>query len=56
MELEFSNDIDQKMLFFLFREYFKNSYYHRVPYLWKHGSEGIKELIFYKREIKYIEN
>lgn len=45
----------KKCFFFLFREYFKNSFINRFPYIWKSGSEGIKELILYKRDVfEYI--
>lgn len=55
MELKFSKDVDQGMLFFLFREYFKNFSINRFPYIWRSGSEGIKELILYKRDVfEYI--
>ena len=55
MELEFIEDDDQKIFFFFLREYLKNSSSNRFPYLWKSGSEGIKELILYKKDVfEYI--
>lgn len=55
MELEFIDGNDQKMFFFFLRQYFKSFYSNKLPYVWKNGCEGLKELILYKRDVfEYI--
>lgn len=56
MDLEFIEEGDDRKTFLFFlREYLKNSSNNKFSYIWKSGSEGIKELILYKRDVfEYI--